>query len=310
MHTNIRVSVPGSIMLMGEHSVLFGEPALACAVDKYIHVELTPRSDDQIRIDSALAQYQSTLHHLENEPKLSFVIAAITALSDHLSYGFELTIRSEFSHTVGLGSSAAVSLGVVAALCAYANINTDKPAIFERTLNIVHHVQDGRGSGTDLAASLYGAVVAYNVHPRSIEALPFDDDICLFYSGYKTKTPDVLKIVEQQAQQQPDIYTDIYRLMGCVTQQAIGAIKNNQTQQLGALMNTYQGLMDALGVSDKTLSDMIYTLRQDTNILGAKISGSGLGDCIIGLGAQHSSTLDYESIPVRVSKQGLRYEHH
>ena len=31
--SELKVSAPGSIMLMGEHAVLFGHRALACAVD-------------------------------------------------------------------------------------------------------------------------------------------------------------------------------------------------------------------------------------------------------------------------------------
>ena len=75
--SEIKVSAPGSIMLMGEHAVLFGHRALACAVDKYMHVSLQPRDDRDVVIDSALANYHSSLDQLADDDRLSFVLAAI-----------------------------------------------------------------------------------------------------------------------------------------------------------------------------------------------------------------------------------------
>ena len=307
--STIKVKVPGSIMLMGEHAVLFGEKALACAVDKYIHIELVPRADSEIHIDSALAQYQSVLENIADEPKLSFVIAAVRRYSAKLPSGFLLRIQSEFSHKVGLGSSAAVTAGVVAALSAFTNQSLEPQALFDKALKIVHQVQEGRGSGTDLVASIYGAVVSYRVEPREITSLPALPEISLFYAGYKTKTPDVLKIVEAKAVKQAEVYSEIYKLMGLVTEKAEVALKQKNWSALGGLMNNYQGLMDALGVSDRSLCDIIYSLRGSGRILGAKISGSGLGDCVLSLGNDSDLTLPYEQIPVGVSAEGVTIEY-
>jgi len=69
--------------------------------------------------------------------------------------------------------------------------------------------------------------------------------------------------------------------------------------------------MDALGVNDATLSEMIWRLRAQPTILGAKISGSGLGDCVLGLG-ELSAPLPWESIPVSVAPTGveIKYDTH
>lgn len=305
----IKVSVPGSIMLMGEHSVLFGEKALACAIDKRIEVVLSPLPDRSVSVDSALACYHSELGCLKDEPKLSFVISAIKMFADKVPSGFELQIRSEFSHTVGLGSSAAVTAGVVAALMAYSGDNIDPENLFDQSLQVVHQVQDGRGSGTDLVASIFGSAVSYRVQPREIKKLNNLPEISLYYAGYKTKTPDVLKKVEILAQNNPGIYEQIYQLMGKVTESAETAISNSDWQSLGLLMNHYQGLMDALGVSDKTISEIVYSLRESECIQGVKISGSGLGDCVLALGIDTGIQLPYEQIPVAVSEDGVIVEY-
>ncbi|MDD2236061.1 MAG: galactokinase family protein, partial [Kiritimatiellae bacterium] len=52
------MSAPGTLMLMGEHAVLRGAPALACAVDQRIQVDLQCRRDGRLRIESALGTYE------------------------------------------------------------------------------------------------------------------------------------------------------------------------------------------------------------------------------------------------------------
>ena len=309
----IKVTAPGSVMLMGEHAVLHGEKAIACAVDKYIHIELQPNDSRVVTVDSALAQYSSVLGALAAEDKLSFVIAAIKAFEAQLDTGFELKIRSEFSHTVGLGSSAAVTAGVVAALSALTKAPTDAATLFERALSVVHQVQGGRGSGTDLVASIYGALVSYRVEPREIRALPVKPCLALVYAGYKTTTPEVLQQVAVASEQSPETYQQLYQLMGDISERAEQAALAQNWHLLGLYMNQYQGLLDALGVSDKVLSEIVYSLRDQTEVLGAKISGSGLGDCVIALRSSAETECKlatFENIPIAVAEQGVRIEHY
>lgn len=307
-YSKIKTRAPGSIMLMGEHAVLFGEPALACALDHWLEVELTPLSGDQVEIDSALAQYRSELNRLQQEPALNFVLAVIERYRPRLKRGFRLQIRSGFSHTVGLGSSAAVTAAVTAALAQFCDADTSPAALFHNALAAVHQAQNGRGSGTDLAASIYGGVIHYRVDPREVERLPGLPPLALLYSGYKMKTPDVLALVESRAAAHPVLYAGLYRLMGQACAEARQAIERADWSQLGQLMNLYQGLMDALGVNDATLSEMIWRLRAQAGIQGAKISGSGLGDCVLALG-HLTETLPWESIPVSVAATGVEIQY-
>jgi mevalonate kinase len=293
-------------MLMGEHAVLFGHTAIASAVDKWIHVQLRARDDRLIKIDSALGTYESTIDQIAESSSLSFVVAAIQQVKPQLPSGFDLSIESEFSHTVGLGSSAAVTAATVAALNAFCKRDNTPSALFEDSLAVVHQVQNGRGSGTDLAASVYGGVIAYQVNPRRVERLAPELPLRLFYAGYKTKTPVVLERVEQESVGFESLLSPLYQLMHESSEAAKSAIAEADLSKLGRLMNLYQGLMDALGVNDAALSEMIYTLRQSEGTYGAKISGSGLGDCVITLG--HPKPVwphtQYEAIPICVSEEG------
>jgi len=303
----IIASAPGSTMLMGEHAVVKGYWAIACALDKRIEVRLTPRSDSVVKVRSELATYSASLDDLVPDDKLSFVLKAIELQLADLDKGFELDIVAQFSHTLGLGSSAAVTVATVKALAAYSNIELTREQHLQKALAVVHAVQ-GRGSGTDLAASIYGGVIAYKIDPCEVLALSGLPIICLHYVGYKTKTPAVLEIVAQYGAAHPNIYAGIYKMMDSITGAAIAAVKAQDWQRFGKLMNIYQGQMDSLGVNDAKLSEIIYRLRQNPLIQGAKISGSGLGDCVISLGAELELT-GYQQIKLKISDHGALLTH-
>lgn len=307
MAATIKVTAPGSVMLMGEHAVVQGYWAIACALDKAIKVSLTPRLDRLVNIDSALAQYSASLDNLTFDPKLSFVLKAIELQLPLLEKGFDLVIEAEFSHTLGLGSSAAVTTATIKALSEYTQRKIDRQQHLKMALAVVHAVQ-GRGSGTDLAASIYGGVIAYQVEPCQVIELNGLPELGLYYAGYKTKTADVLKFVAAREQQFSELYAIFYKTMNTITLAAIEALRVQDWSKLGLLMDMYQGQMDSLGVNDAALSDIVYQLRgsqkEGDKILGAKISGSGLGDCVISLGGQ--LTLErYQSIEINTCETGV-----
>lgn len=295
-------------MLMGEHAVLHGQPAIAMAVSGRIFVQLTPRDDRQVVIHSSLGEYHSDLDELQRDQTFSFVISAIDRFKSSLPSGFNLRIENEFSDQVGLGSSAAVTAATVASLTDFSGLATDLSYLLREAIEVVRAVQQGRGSGTDLAATLYGGLIIYDMDSQEVRCLKGSPAVDLYYVGYKMKTPDVIALVNQKANTFPDIYASIYQLMGSLTKRAEVAIRDSDWNGLGLLMNQYSGLMDALGVCDRSLADLQFTLRNQPNVCGAKISGSGLGDSVITLGLAEPSEVNYQHIPISISPRGLHKE--
>ena len=116
-------SAPGSFMLLGEHAVLHGKPALVCALDKRIHITLTPREDQRIQIQSRLlGDYETTLSELKIEKPFQFVLATLKHFQGKVRRGCHIEITSDFSDTKGLGSSAAVTVATLAAMVTWQNI--------------------------------------------------------------------------------------------------------------------------------------------------------------------------------------------
>ena len=177
-----------------------------------------------------------------------------------------------------------------------------------RCRGVIRAVQ-GRGSGADVAASILGGVVAYRAEPcawrRVAETLP----LVAAYSGSKEKTAVVIAVVERLRAAHPEAVAAIFRAMDTVTAEGVAALESAAWPRVGAAMNMGQGLMDAIGVSNARLAAMVAALRGAAGIHGAKISGSGLGDCVIGLGTVAAdAVLPFSLLPVGVSGKGVVYE--
>lgn len=278
-------TAPGSIMLFGEHTVLHGGQAIVTAIDQFIHVQLTPREDKTIMIHSdRLGTHQTTLSTLHPSKPFDYVLTAILQFSKKLTYGFDLEITAEFADNLGLGSSAAVSVAVIKVLAAWLTPHLSLDDIYHYSKQVILQVQ-GLGSAADVAASTYGETIAYRLAPLDIFVLPPPPEVTLVYCGYKTPTKIVIEHIARKQSQFPRLYAEIFGAMNSCTQDAVSAFRQHNWPQVGELMNIYQGLQEALGVSTPAINLLIAKLREQPHILGAKISGSGLGDCIWGLGA-------------------------
>lgn len=294
-------------MLLGEHAVLHGFGAVVCAVDKRIKVTLTPRQDHSIVIHSALGEYQTSLDRLEVERPFRFVLASIKLFADQLPSGFLITIDSEFSDEVGLGSSAAVTVATLGALHQWLFGSLDRDALFDAGVSVIRSVQ-GSGSGCDVAASVYGGVIYYEPVAAVLEKLDIVPEISLVYSGYKMPTVEVIKFVHERANQQPEKFNEIYRKIGECVRQGVLALRAQDWKKLGLILNENYKLQDELGVNDEVLQHIVDRLLSCPEILGAKISGSGLGDCAVALGKVPRNTFvsqGLQQIDVVVSPLGI-----
>ncbi|MDF2529462.1 MAG: galK [Gammaproteobacteria bacterium] len=308
-------SAPATLMLMGEHAVLHQKLALVCAVNQRISVKLKPRSDRNISIQSALGSHQVAIENLSIEKPFQFVLASLLSVQSYLKTGCDIYIESEFSHQVGLGSSAAVTAATITALHQWLNLSLEPTHLILQSREVVRKVQ-GIGSGADIAASILGGTIAYKAEPLEFEKLQFNPKICAVYSGSKMPTPEVIAIVESHYAKQPDIFKGYFEQIEQQVTEAKAAITSQNWNKLAQCFKANQNLMQKLGVSNSHLQNLIEALEQQPGILAAKISGSGLGDCLIGLGAlnglifprnQTEAQLGIKQISIEISEQGVVY---
>lgn len=310
-----KVVAPGSMMLMGEHAVLHSKYCIVTAIDRKISVILKPNKSNIVNVNSSLANISTPISDIKVKKPLQFVMQSIKIFQPKIISGFDLEIISDINSTVGFGSSAAITASVVAVLLWW--LEDKKPEnnnVFSIAREVILSQQQSKGSCADLAASVFGGTLAYKINPISKSKINLDLKLLALYSGYKTPTVDVINIVNKKSLESPELYQDLYNHMDECTKSAISALENNNYDEFGKLMTVYQGLMVLLGVSDDTLDSIIKNIMQTPNIIGAKISGSGLGDCVVAIKNQKFDDSDIDFIEsenkynINISKEGLEYE--
>ncbi|MBI2329940.1 mevalonate kinase [Candidatus Daviesbacteria bacterium] len=298
----ITVSAPGKLMLLGEHAVVYGRPCIVTAVNQRMKatVELTDepifsldapdvqvtgyqKPMDQLGVGdplTPLAQKDST-----SIPKgAKFVeIALYNFYNNYKGYtkkgGIRVTTKSEFSSQFGFGSSSASTVCVIKALSEITGANLDNKTVFDLSYKTVLDIQ-GKGSGFDVAAAIYGGTLYFKkggeiIEPLNVDSLP----LIVGYSGIKADTVTLMnQVLEKDQLVVEGIYTDIGKLV----EQAKPALLNKDWATLGKLMDDNQKLLSELGVSIPKLDQMI-SAATNAGAYGVKLSGAGGGDCMITL---------------------------
>jgi len=152
-------------------------------------------------------------------------------------------------------------------------------------LATIRRVQ-GRGSGADVAASVFGGVVAYCAAPvenpqgKPVEISPMCEEFPLtaVYSGSKMKTADVIRYLEERRVLNSGYFEKIFDRMDASVEEV-----TSDFSTLGKNLILNQKLMEEMGLCNAALAEII-SIFQGLEI-PAKISGSGLGDCAVGLGS-------------------------
>ena len=288
-----------SSLLIGEHSVLHGHAAvvlpLTGSVKVRLEVEETLANDAQLSIHSDLADLSMPLTQLQITPPLTFALQTLHSFLHEYcgqsvtKYHLRLSIDSTVDVDKGFGSSAATTVAIAKALFQWQGIAVASQRQIHQLLRfcveVVRKVQQGRGSGADLAAAITGKTCVYRQHQGIVEMLDLRFmrrlQWLLIYAGYKTPTAEVIAQVEERFKQRPEALAAIYTQMGVITQRFIGAVKQQTIASSLQALQAYQQYMVQLGVSDATLDNIVRTCRQQNAV--AKISGSGLGDCVLAI---------------------------
>ncbi|MBI3342257.1 mevalonate kinase, partial [Candidatus Curtissbacteria bacterium] len=196
--------------------------------------------------------------------------------------GVAIITKSQFSAKFGFGSSSASTVCTIYALSKLFKVKLSQKDIFDLSYKTVLDVQ-GKGSGFDVAAAIYGGTIYFKTGGQTIQSLKVKSiPLTVAYSGIKADTVSVLNAVSEKSKNYPKIVDNIYNNMELIVDRAKTTIQIADWEMLGELMDINQGYLESLGVSSNKLSAMIYAAREK-GAYGAKLSGAGVGDCIIAL---------------------------
>lgn len=309
----VKVRAPGSVMLFGEHAVLADEPAMVAALDRHVTVTVEKRADDIVEIISnTFAHYTTPLKELVIIKPYTFVLACLLQQKEKVTRGLTIRIDSDIDPTLGLGSSAAVTIALLKALDTLFQIKMD---VWLEAREIIRSLQ-GHGSGMDALASLHGGVLYYSPKTGQTVALAPRIDLHLLYCGYKTPTATVLQQVQKSFTNAEGVLAALYHAIGETAQLACNAWQQEDKTLLAHCMEIHQGLQHALQVTDTHCERLSLWLKERVAVEAVKISGSGLGDCLLALGGNWQQINKEEItalhpkaryIPLRISTTGASF---
>ncbi len=327
--TIVVTSAPGSIMLTGEHAVLYGHKAVIASIDKKISVSLSIRRDNMIVVKSRnnITKIEIDNIGMDSPPK-NLIKSILFFYKYQIKSGLEIKIISQIPESKGLGSSTALLVSFVAAIkfFLYQKINNQNlVSLKKKFLNsqLKEVFLDSKmiltrlnleSSCADIMSSIYGGIILYKKY-EIIKNIFTDLNLILIFSGYKTKTSDVLSYIQPLRQKFLNIFLHLETTIGHISEMSFEAIESRDFDVLGNLFSINQGILEAMKLSTPLIDYLINRLKDYQFIKGSKISGAGLGDSIIALCTDSkdikSLHIDLQKISftkINISKTGLELQ--
>ncbi|MFT5930397.1 MAG: mevalonate kinase [Oceanospirillaceae bacterium] len=314
-----RVRVPGKVILSGEHAVVYGAPALACAIQKYAFAKVTSGAFDGVHLKvpefgidqqfsnlqlSKLAQQTQSRHQqfLTHAASLSSVVsnpeeffaAAIGAsglvylLPNQHAPASGLTIKLTMDLVAGggMGSSAALVAAMLAASFKHLGKPLTPSELISKTIQS-EHWQHGRSSGLDPYVCVMGGFQQYQKGYGERQILKQLAPYFLVTTGKPlSSTGECVEAVKQQ-----NFPLSLWDRFGAVQQNLLTAMCLNQhTRMLEAIQANHQ-LLHQIGVVPKAVAEFIG--RVETHGGAAKVCGAGSvagdhGGLVFAMGVEQS----------------------
>ncbi len=292
----VSIRTPGKLILSGEHAVVYGNPAIGIAVNRYIDITLTrfpllKLSFNLLGIDfqrqftlSALRQLKSKIkrqykaftdgkHGISDVLEHPFELALYTAINvidtfkRHLPNGINIETKSSIPIGCGMGSSAASVVSLIHALSETLAIDVPLQTYIDLGIES-ENLQHGRSSGFDIHITHRGGCLFYDGSEYHSLTFPSQWPIHLIHTG-KPSTITGETVAHANSFLSTERLADFAR----VTHQLKEAIVNQDMEQAKKAISQNQVLLEAIKVSPKPVSDFLSKC-QNLGLAG-KICGAG-----------------------------------
>lgn len=256
----IKVSAPAKIIISGEHSVVYGEPALVTSLDKRLTLYLWETKTKQ------------EITSFKKDSLVFYGMAKAQEILGKKVSNLNLKIKSEIPVSRGLGSSAALSVALAAGLSFLLTKKKDKKLINQIAYEI-EKKQHGKPSGCDNSIATYGGTIIFQkgeIKPIKINS---KFNFLLVDSGRAVEsTREMVENVSEKLKTQSVKRKNIKEI-GEITLKIIETLKANTLKNLKPLISENERLLEELGVVGKRAKEIVRGLEK---IGGAgKICGAG-----------------------------------
>jgi len=346
-------SAPGKLVLLGEYAVLFGAPSMVAAVDRRAMVTLAQAPGGVFEVtapdlakepavfdfakDGALEWRDETIgrRHFGLVEKVFEGLASTKKIVWNELPPFVATLdtraffemREGEPAKIGLGSSAALTVALVSALETWAGADGTSGSNIERLQTMVdlhRHVQDGAGSGVDVAASLIGGVVRYRLGGDGMVAemasvsLPEDLRMVFVWTGRSARTGDFLERLGIGLKDRPQEVEPVLDELGSVSTNGVAAVAAGNSAAFLEAVDEFWRVLDDLGgaISMPILADEHRALRSLAESVSVRYKPSGAGGGDLGVGfttdetaalkmAERAAFEGYRVLDLQVSPVGV-----
>ncbi|MBV7294703.1 mevalonate kinase [Corynebacterium sp. TAE3-ERU12] len=267
-------------ILIGEHSVVYGHPAIAVPVTSLRTVAYADAEEGPIRfgIDGSIIdidELPSRIAPIGEAARLALRACRLPE-SDVL-----IRIRTGIPTSAGLGGSAAVAHAVVEAVRSFAGVELTEQERFELVQG-AERIAHGNPSGLDATATRSLTPVHFQqgtTRPLQLGARMW---VVLGDTGVRGSTSDAVARVRGFVDSRGARGTELMDTLGALTAQAEQLLADGDIAALGAVLDKAQTILDELGVGHEAVTDLVAAARA-AGAVGAKLTGAGCGGCVLAL---------------------------
>jgi D-glycero-alpha-D-manno-heptose-7-phosphate kinase len=313
--TPLRIGLLGGGTDLPSYYLEHGGRVLNCAIDKYIYVIVKQRFDDEIYVNYSKKEIVSQVADIEHE------LVREAMLMTGVTGGVEITTLADIpSSGSGLGSSSAVTVGLLHALYAYTGRQVSAEELAEGACRIeIERCGKPIGKQDQYIAALGGIrdlrfgpgedVSHEELGLSASERVALQQQMMLFYTGITRRADNIL--AEQNANvsatlPQLDLLRDLAGF-------AVKRLRSGDVDAIGpALRESWEAKRKlASGVSNSQV-DGAVTRALEAGASGVKLTGAGGGGFLVVLcpmerqRAVRESLADMRELPIRLERSGSR----
>ncbi|MCR8967226.1 mevalonate kinase [Streptococcus zalophi] len=283
MKTNIGIGKSHSkIILIGEHSVVYGYPAIALPLKN-------------IEVICQISPSKKLFHFKRNDTLSTAIFSALDYLKIKEPY-ISYNIVSSVPEKRGMGSSAAVSIAAIRAVFDYYNESIDDRTLelLTNQAEIIAHVNP---SGLDAKTCLSDEAIKF-IRNVGFSTLPINLNAFLVIAdtGIQGHTREAVQKVESLEEKALPHLKQLGKLATTIEK----ALTTKNISKIGQAMTAAHETLKQLGVSAKE-SDHLVNVAMKNGALGSKMTGGGLGGCIIAI---CQTQKEAEKISLQLEKEG------
>ncbi len=267
----------GKVILVGEHAVVHGHPALAAGISTGIAV--TARAGEgRLRVPA-----WNLAASVGDGTPVGRALEAIVRRVEAPALDFEA--EAQIPSRAGLGSSAALATAVARAAAAAVG-RADAGEVVDAAVAAAEEVFHGTPSGIDAAAARSGLTGRFT-RAGGWRPVPVLQRItfCVGLSGRPRDTAAQVAAVGRLRDRLPAA-GEVLALLGRLADDAAGTLAQGDVDGLGRIMDAAHGLLAALRLSSPELEALVHGARA-AGAIGAKLTGAGGGGAVIALAPAH-----------------------